>query len=147
MALKVELKPGERIILGTSVVTNSNQRTRLFIEGDAPILREKDILTPKTADTPARRLYLTVQLIYLGGDIENLTKTYFEIVRDISRAAPSTLKYIDRINNEMLTGCYYKALKEAKALIGYEEDLLNHAKQSGSDLRTHGTGHHESARS
>ena len=33
MALKVELKPGERIILGNCIVTNDNQRTRLFIEG------------------------------------------------------------------------------------------------------------------
>ena len=47
MALKVELKPGERIILGECVVTNGDQRTRLLIEGDAPILREKDILTPE----------------------------------------------------------------------------------------------------
>jgi len=51
MALKVELKPGERIILGECVITNDDQRTRLYIEGDAPILREKDILTPKTANT------------------------------------------------------------------------------------------------
>ncbi len=50
MALKVELKPGERIIVGDSIITNDNQRTRLFIEGQAPILREKDILTPATAD-------------------------------------------------------------------------------------------------
>ncbi|MFZ2468782.1 MAG: flagellar biosynthesis repressor FlbT, partial [Parvibaculum sedimenti] len=37
MALKVELKPGERFILGDSVITNDDQRTRLFVEGDAPI--------------------------------------------------------------------------------------------------------------
>ena len=47
MALKVELKPGEKIILGDCVVTNDDQRTRLMIEGQVPILREKDILTPQ----------------------------------------------------------------------------------------------------
>ena len=52
MALKVELKPGERIIIGDCVVTNADQRTRLVIEGEAPILREKDILTPSA---PTRR--------------------------------------------------------------------------------------------
>ncbi len=51
MGLKVELKPGERIIVGESIITNDDQRTRLIIEGDAPILREKDILTPETANT------------------------------------------------------------------------------------------------
>ena len=55
MALKVELKPGERIILGECVVTNADQRTRLLIEGTVPILREKDIMTAERADTPAKR--------------------------------------------------------------------------------------------
>ena len=35
MALKVELKPGEKIIIGDCVVTNHDQRTRLMIEGQA----------------------------------------------------------------------------------------------------------------
>ncbi len=41
MALKVELKPGEKFILGDSVIVNDDQRTRLTIEGEAPILRER----------------------------------------------------------------------------------------------------------
>ena len=45
MALKVELKPSERILIGESVITNCNQRSWLVIEGASPILREKDILT------------------------------------------------------------------------------------------------------
>ncbi len=45
MALKVELKPNERILIGESVITNCNQRSWLVIEGTSPILREKDILT------------------------------------------------------------------------------------------------------
>ena len=61
MGLKVELKPGERFILGECLVTNGDQRTRLLIEGQAPILREKDIMTPEQADTPAKRIYLCVQ--------------------------------------------------------------------------------------
>ena len=54
MALKVELKPRERIIIGQVVIRNDEQRTRFFIEGDAPILREKDILTAASADTPGQ---------------------------------------------------------------------------------------------
>jgi hypothetical protein len=55
MSLKVELKPNERLIIGTAVIRNGDQRTRFFIEGDAPILREKDILTVDSADTPAKK--------------------------------------------------------------------------------------------
>ena len=63
MALKVELKPNERILIGESVVTNCHQRSWLVIEGASPILREKDILTATRADTPAKRIYLAVQLM------------------------------------------------------------------------------------
>ena len=52
MALKVELKPGERIIIGECTLTNCGQRTRFLIEGSTPILREKDILTRRR---PTRR--------------------------------------------------------------------------------------------
>ena len=98
MALKVELKPSERIIIGNAVVTNGEHRTRLYIEGEAAILREKDILTPETADSPAKRIYLAVQLMYLEDDIGSMQETYTELTRDIVTAAPSTLQYVDRIN-------------------------------------------------
>ncbi len=135
MALKVELKPGERFILGTCVITNDNQRTRLYIEGSAPILREKDILTPETADSPAKRIYLAVQMMYLMGEDERRREIYFDLVNDILKAAPSTYPYIDRINNQILTGSFYKALREARALITYEEELLAHAQLGGAGLR------------
>jgi flagellar biosynthesis repressor protein FlbT len=129
MALKVELKPGERIILGESVITNDNQRTRLFIEGDAPILREKDILTPETADTPAKRIYLAVQLMYLARDTSKLRDEYFALVGDFVRAAPSSLAIVDAVNNAILTNALYKALKESKVLIEFETRLIEHAKR------------------
>ena len=90
MALKVELKPNERIIIGACVVTNSDQRARLVIDGDRiPILREKDILTPETANTPAKLVYLAVQLMYLSPDPMAHHPTYFSLVRDILTAMPS----------------------------------------------------------
>jgi flagellar biosynthesis repressor protein FlbT len=128
MSLKVELKPGERLIIGNCVVTNADQRTRLFIDGKAPILRQKDILTPQTADSPAKRIYLAVQLMYIDEDVERLRKDYFQLIDDIVRAAPSTIQLVDEINNEILTGQLYKALKAAKKLIQYEQDLIANAK-------------------
>lgn len=131
MPLKVELKPGEKIIIGDCVVTNSDQRARLFIEGKAPILRQKDILTEQTANTPSKRVYFAVQLMYLENDIERLRTDYFRLINEIISAAPSTTSIIDQINNEILTGNLYKALRTAKKLVQYEEDLIANA-QSGS---------------
>jgi flagellar biosynthesis repressor protein FlbT len=127
MALKVELKPNERIIIGNAVIRNGEQRARFFIEGDAPILREKDILTPKTAETPAKKIYLAVQLMYLRGDLTSHDEVYFPLVRDFLQAAPSAMPLIAEVNNRILSGDLYKALRSAKQLVAYEQELMDHA--------------------
>jgi flagellar protein FlbT len=135
MALKVELKPGERVIIGESLVTNGDQRARFLIDGDQPILREKDILTPETASSPARRVYLAVQMMYLKNDISSLQDSYFGLVNDLLEAAPSMAPMIDEINNQILTGSFYKALKATRGLIEYEGALLEHVQSdSGAGL-------------
>lgn len=126
MPLRVELKPGERVIIGNAVIRNGEQRTRFFIEGEAPILREKDIFTLETANTPAKRIYLAVQLMYLNGDITGHHEVYFPLVREFLAAAPSSIFIISEVNNLLLTGDFYKALKEAKKLIAFEEETLSH---------------------
>jgi len=130
MALKVELKPGERFILGDSIITNDDQRTRLFIEGDAPILREKDILRLDDADTPCKKIYLMLQMMYLAPDPTQHHDLYFELVQDVLKAAPSTGPMIENINNKILTGELYKALKETRKLIEYERELLANVKSA-----------------
>ena len=137
MALKVELKPGERILIGESVITNHDQRSHLLIEGTAPILRQKDIMTAQRADTPAKRIYLAVQLMYTARDPRPHQDIYFALVKDILGAAPSMWPIIENINNLILTGETYKALKEAKKLITYEKELLDHAAR-GERLRSSG---------
>src|SRR5262249_30117694 len=129
MALKVELKPHERIIIGSCVVTNTDQRARLLIDGEnIPILREKDILTPETANTPAKLVYLAVQLMYISPDPQGNHGTYFNLLRDIVVTVPSAWPIIEGINNCILSGDLYQALKEAKKLIAYEQQLLDQHK-------------------
>ena len=144
MALKVELKPGERIILGDCVITNDGSRSNLLIEGQVAVLREKDILVPEAADTPAKRIYLTIQLMYTSKEPQIYHERYFSLVRDITKAAPSVWPYIESINNLLLTGEMYKALKDAKKLIAYEQGLLENAKR-GAGVRSGGTAGRKSA--
>jgi len=134
MALKVELKPGEKLLIGNCIITNSDQRTRLFVDGRAPILREKDILTAETANSPAKRIYLAVQLMYINDDIESTRDTYFALVNDFIEAAPSSVELVNQINNEILTGQLYKALKASQRLIEYEQDLISHASAGRTGL-------------
>jgi flagellar protein FlbT len=130
MALKVELKPHERIIIGSCVITNTDQRARLLIDGDnIPILREKDILTPETADTPAKLIYLAVQLMYISPDPRANHGTYFNLIRDLVSAVPTAWPIIEAINNHILSGDLYPALKECKKLVAYEKTLLDQIEE------------------
>lgn len=132
MGLKVELKPGERFILGECMVTNGDQRTRLLIDGQAPILREKDIMTAAQADSPAKRIYFVVQLMYTARDPSTHHATYFALMRDLVQAAPSAWPHVVEVSNHILSGEMYKALKSAKALIAYEKELLDNASRGES---------------
>ena len=132
MSLKITLKSNERLIVGGAVVKNGGKGTVLYIENTIPILREKDILTRKAANTPAKRIYLAIQLMYTSHNPSPHHELYFSLLRDILRAAPSTLPIIESINNHILTGDMYKALKCAKKLISYEEELIKHAQRSTS---------------
>ncbi len=125
VALKIELKPNERILLGDCVVTNAGQRTRLTIEGTVRILREKDIMTLSRADSLAKLIYLAVQFIYTAKRPEDHHALYFKLVAEFLKAAPSAKPYIESINNQILTGEPYKALKEARKLIAYEKEHLD----------------------
>ena len=138
MALKVELKLGEKLLVGNCIITNSDQRTRLFIDGRVPILREKDILTAETANTPARRIYLAVQLMYIEDDIATAKDEYFALVNDFIEAVPSSMAIVNQINNEILTEQLYKALKAAQKLIDYEQDLLSHVSARRTGLPADG---------
>ncbi|MEP4703677.1 MAG: flagellar biosynthesis repressor FlbT, partial [Hyphomicrobiales bacterium] len=80
------------------------------------------------ATSPARLVYLAVQMMYLNQDIEKHHEGYFKLVTDILQAAPSLAPEISAINNNILTGSLYKGLKDAKSLILKEDELLNHAR-------------------
>ena len=99
MPLKIELKPHESIIIGESLITNDNERTRFYIEGNVPILREKFILRESEANTPSKRVYFIVQQMYLAKEPTQLQKLYLEYVRDLQNAAPSLIPYIAAVSD------------------------------------------------
>lgn len=124
MPLRVELKPFERIIIGETVIINSGSRTSFLIDGEAPILREKDTVTAETANTPAKRLYFCVQMMYLKSDIPKYRASYLACIKDLREALPGSRDMIDVINDHVSGSALYKALKEIRKLIKVEEEVL-----------------------
>ena len=124
MPLRVELKPFERIVIGETVIINSGTRTSFLIDGEAPILREKDTVTAETADTPVKRLYFCVQMMYLKNDIPRYRTAYLGFIKELREALPGSRDVIDAVNAHVAGGALYKALKELRKLMKVEEGLL-----------------------
>ena len=126
MALKLSLKPGEKMIIGGAVVKNGDTKAELFIENQVPLLREKDIMGEKDANSAAQKIYFTIQLMYI--DQENLINhhnTYWNYVKEIIQAAPSTIPLVDQISENIVGGKYYQALKLARKLMDYEKEIMS----------------------
>lgn len=129
MALKLTLKPEEKVIVNGAVIANGGAKTTLSIENSAIILRQKDILTEEQANTPAKRIYFCLQLAYLDSDHE---RDYLEkanlLVRDFVEAAPTgeVKQILEAVGTDVSSRNYFKALKQLKKLIAYEEKRLNY---------------------
>ena len=123
MPLRVELKPFERIVIGESVIINSGSRTSFLIDGEAPILRERDTVTAETANTPAKRLYFCIQMMYLKNDIARYRVSYLSFLASLREAMPGSHDAIDTIDRHVSAGALYKALKEVRKLMKREEEL------------------------
>ena len=130
MALKITLKPHERLIIGGAVLTNGASKTDFMVENKVPILRQNRIINADEANTPARRIYFVIQLMYVNQD--NLVehhKLYWELVKDFVQAVPRALELIDTINELILKENYYEALKQARQLIDFEQEVIERVKQ------------------
>lgn len=129
MTLKLTLKPAEKVIINGAVLANAGSKTTLSVENSAVILREKDILTEEHANTPAKRIYYCLQLAYLDDEHERdyLEKTNL-LVREFIQAVPTAevKEILGSVGTEVSGRNYFKAMKQMKKLIAYEEKRLNY---------------------
>lgn len=129
MALKISLKPHERMIIGGAVVKNGNKVADLIIENNVSILREKDIINEAGANSPCKRIYFIIQLMYIDREkTADYQNSYDELVRDLVTAAPSTATLVAQISESISAGKLYHALKLARQLIDYEDLLIKLAE-------------------
>lgn len=129
MPLKLSLKPGEKFVLNGAVLANGDKRTSLVVQNKACVLREKDIMQPENANTPARRIYFPIMMMYLDGDAP---ETYY------SQFALRMTEFMEAVNDRevlatcveiskfVMNGVYYNALVKCKTLFDFEQERLNY---------------------
>jgi flagellar protein FlbT len=126
MALKLTLKPHERVILGGAVVRNGGSRVDLLVENEIPILRESDILSPSAVRTPCERVVLALQLVYVDPEhASDHLETYRTLVSDVLAAAPSLKPLVCTVDAEVAADRYYQAIRQARALLDRERELMS----------------------
>ena len=138
MPLKLSLKPGERFVVNGAVLQNGDRRAVLLLQNKASILREKDIIQPDDANTPVRRIYFPVMMMYL--DETAAAKVYDEFALRLSEFMgasrnPVVLADCVAASRHVMAREYYKALMAARKLVEYEEGLANVA--AGLQDRSH----------
>ena len=129
MPLKLSLKPGEKFVLNGAVLANGDKRTSLVIQNKACVLREKDIMQPAEATTPARRIYLPIMMMYL--DAENFEEYYNEFALRMTEfmgavETRSVLASCIEINRDVTEGRFYKALMTCRKLFEFEQERLSY---------------------
>ena len=135
MALTITIKPHEKLIIGGAVITNGSAKSELLIENNVTILRGKDIMSSTMADSPCKRIYFAIQLMYV--DQDNLAehhKTYWELVKDVSEAAPSRRPVLQEISDKVLNRRYYQALKLTRKLIAYEQEVIANVRSTNKSI-------------
>ncbi len=128
MPLKLSLKPGEKFVLNGAVVQNGDRRGVLILQNKASVLREKDIMQPDEVNTPARRVYFPVMMMYLDG--ASAPKVYDEFALRLTEFMgatrnPTVLADCVSASRHVMAREYYKALMAARKLVDYEEGLAH----------------------
>ncbi|HVV64493.1 MAG TPA: flagellar biosynthesis repressor FlbT [Rhizomicrobium sp.] len=140
MPLKLSLKPGEKFVLNGAVLANGDKRASLVLQNKACVLREKDIMQPAEATTPARRIYLPIMMMYLDPDgWEDYYNEFALRMTEFMGAVEtrSVLASCIEISRDVTSGAYYKALMTCRKLFEFEQERLNYDHASLSECPAH----------
>ncbi|MCA8902832.1 MAG: flagellar biosynthesis repressor FlbT [Hyphomonas sp.] len=124
MPLKLSLKPGETFVVNGAVVRNGDRRGVLLLENQARVLREKDILHPQDATTPAARAYFCVMQMYLLGESDG--PAYAQAAEALaalmaSFPSPEERDAVLEISADVASANLYRALSRCRRLMGAGE--------------------------
>ncbi|PCJ42412.1 MAG: flagellar biosynthesis repressor FlbT [Alphaproteobacteria bacterium] len=136
MALKISLKPGEKIVVNGAVIVNGDRRSTMILQNRASLLREKDILLAEDVDTPIKHIYFPIMLMYM--DEKGFNKYHEQYVLRMTELLsviedPVAKTLCVAISKDVMDGEYYKALLKCKKMFEYESTRLNYVPEGVSD--------------
>ena len=127
MALKLSLKPDEKLVINGAVIANADRRATLIVHNKASILREKDILQEEDINTPAKRIYFPIMLMYMDqGDTDKYYEEFVLRMTEFMNAisTPSAVDNCVKISRDVMDRNFYRALINCKKLIAFEQERI-----------------------
>ena len=128
MPLKIELKAGEKAIVNGAVLEGAaDGRTEFVLLNKATVLRERHILQEANANSPVKRLYFAIQMLYIE---PTQTERYLALFEKYHADLENTLSIptvkfaLEQINHGVKQGDYYESLKIARAMMETEDRLF-----------------------
>lgn len=125
MPLRIKLPAGERIVVNGAVIENANDAASLVFHNRVDILRRKEIMTESEANTPARRMYYSVQCAYLfKDDREKFIENYCLLRDQYLEAAPSVAPLCMLVDEAIADESFYEAIRALQDVMDHEDERL-----------------------
>jgi len=98
-------------------------------------------MQPEDANTPARRIYFPIMMMYLDAETANSYYSQFALrmteFMNAVRDREALTRCVD-ISKDVMTGAYYKALVKCRTLFDFERGRLNDATDGVSKSAARG---------
>lgn len=125
--LVIELRQDDLMVMnGASMRFRS--RTRIELTTRARFLFGKQVMSPESANTPARRIYFALQCAYVGSDEDRdgAMEQLRELIADFQAATTSSLAraMLERALTLAETDDMYAALKLVRRVMQHEATVL-----------------------
>lgn len=137
MPLKIQLKPKERVIINGAVIEgDADARTEIVVLNNASVLRSKHILQQDEANTPCKRLYFTLQMMYIDEENRDSFRPQFDqYYKDLDDTF--TLEPLRRslglIGASVKENKFYEAMKLCRDMIKVEAELFKISNPMADD--------------
>ena len=133
MALRLTLKPDERVIINGCVLKNGPKRHVIEIENRADILRGEDMLSAETAITPVRRLAYHIQIALVSvSHRPQYEGSIAEGLAQLTKALPRFAAAIAEAETHVQAADYYGAYRALKPLIAHEDMIFAQLRQESA---------------
>ena len=85
----------------------------------------KGVMLESQADSPCKKIYFVTQLMFISEQPQELYGLFFDLVRDVQKAAPSTSGFLGKAGECIMNDDYLGALHHITNLLEYEQTIIS----------------------